>query len=81
MRSSFACLNDGFKIEVLTLVGCKPNEVDPRHTAALRLYGPRADGMPQGSPVDAGGGCVLGIQSGIRGLLDLAVSCETVPVR
>jgi hypothetical protein len=80
-RSSFACSNDGFRTEVLTLVGCKPNETDPRHTAALRLYGPRPDGMPQGSPVDAGADASAGFNPAFGTLLDLAVSCETVPVR
>ena len=82
VRGNFACSNDGFKTDVLTLVGCRQNEADPRHTAAMRLYGPRPDGMPQGSPVDGG---VTNASTGFNPifgtLIDLAVSCETVPTR
>ena len=81
LRGSFACSNDGWKTDVLTMIGCKASEGDPTRTAAMRLYGPRPDGKPQGSPLpDAG--IVDGGQNPLFGKwVDLAVSCETVAMR
>jgi hypothetical protein len=80
VRGAFACSNDGWKTDVLTMIGCKTSEGDSTRTAAMRLYSPRPDGQPQGSPVpDAGTG---GGQNPLYGKwVDLTVSCETVATR
>jgi hypothetical protein len=72
-RSGFLCSNDGWKTDVLIIVGCKTSGADPTHAAGLRIYGPRPDGRPQGEPVDGGAP-----SASFGHWVDLAVSCETV---
>jgi hypothetical protein len=79
-RGSFACSNDGWRTEVLTIAGCKATGPDPLRTAGMRLFAARPDGRPQGSPVaDAGADAATGFPFGQW--VDLAVSCETVATR
>lgn len=78
LRGGFACTNDGWKT-VLTMVGCKINGEDSPRTAAMRLFGPRADGKPQGAPSDAGADG--GASPRFGRFVDLAVTCETVAVK
>ena len=79
IRSGFTCTNDGWKSDVLTMVGCRQGAEDSVRTAAMRIYAPRADGRPQGEPVDGGadGG---GGNPSFGKWIDLAVTCETVKV-
>jgi hypothetical protein len=76
-RGSFSCSNDGWKTNVLTLIGCKSGEPDPLRTAAMRIFAPRTDGLAQGMPADAGADPTVLFGK----FIDLVVSCETVPVR
>jgi hypothetical protein len=76
MRGSFACSNDGWKTDVLTMVGCKATEVDHLRVAAMRVFAPRPDGRPQGAATDAGTDATAGAPFGKY--VDLSVSCETV---
>lgn len=77
-RGSFSCSNDGWKSNVLTMIGCKVDEVDRPRTAAMRLFAPRSDGQPQGSPFD-GGSPDGGVDSTFGKFIDLTVTCETRP--
>jgi len=54
MRDGFTCSSDGWKTEVLTMVGCKADAADPLHTAGMRLFAPRPGGLLQGAVADAG---------------------------
>jgi hypothetical protein len=77
-RNGFACSNDGWKTNVLLLIGCSTSAVDPTHASGLRLFGPRPDGRPQGEPTDAG--VKNGVNPVFGKFVDLATSCETVAV-
>lgn len=79
-RGSFACTNDGWKTDVLTMVGCRADAVDAPRTAAMRIFAARPDGKPQGSPVDAGIDAGLG-NPRIGKFIDLTVTCETALTR
>jgi hypothetical protein len=67
MRASFACSSDGWKTRVFTMVGCRNDQVDPSHTAAMRIFGP-------GETVD-GGPPLPGKW------IDLTVTCETIATK
>jgi hypothetical protein len=75
-RNGFGCSNDGWKTDVLIIVGCKPTALDPLHGAGMRLFAPRPDGRRQGEPVD--GGSTTGFNPAFGKYVDVAVSCETV---
>jgi hypothetical protein len=70
MRASFTCSNDGWKTRVVTIVGCRQDRVEPPHTAALRLFGP----SPGPIPTDGG-------LPPMGKMIDLTVTCETMPVK